>query len=152
MKYSLGISIFLEEISSLSHSVVILYVFALFTQGGFLTSPYCSLELCLQVSVSFLSPLLFTSLLSQLFVRPSQTIMLPFYISFSWGCFWSLPPVQCYEPPSIVLQALYQISALKSISHFHCIIIRDLIEVIPNGLAVFPVFFNLSLNLVIRSS
>ena len=29
-----------------------------------------------------------------------------FDISFSWGWFWSLPPVQCYEPPPTVLQAL----------------------------------------------
>ena len=41
---------------------------------------------------------------SQLFVRPPQT---PFCISSSWGWFWSPPPVQCYEPSSIVLQALY---------------------------------------------
>ena len=46
---------------------------------------------------------------SQLFVRPPQTTSLPFCISFSWGCFWSLPPVQCYKLPSVVLQALYQI-------------------------------------------
>ena len=36
MKYSLGISSFLEEISSLSHSVVFLYFFALITEEGFL--------------------------------------------------------------------------------------------------------------------
>ena len=39
----------------------------------------------------------------QLFVRPPQTTILPFCISFSWGWFWSLPPVLCYEPPSRVL-------------------------------------------------
>ena len=44
--------------------------------------------------------------ISQLFVRPPQTTILPFCISFSWGCSWSLPPVQCHEPLSIVLQAL----------------------------------------------
>ena len=27
--------------------------------------------------------------------------------SFSWGWFWSSPPVQCYKPPFIFLQALY---------------------------------------------
>ena len=32
MKYSLGISNFLEEISSLSHSIVFLYFFALITE------------------------------------------------------------------------------------------------------------------------
>jgi len=39
MKCSLGISNFLEEISSLSHSVVFLYFFALITEEGFLMSP-----------------------------------------------------------------------------------------------------------------
>ena len=43
---------------------------------------------------------------SQLFIRPPQTTILPFCISFSWGWSWSLPPVQCHDPPSIVLQAL----------------------------------------------
>ena len=38
MKCSLGISNFLEEISSLSHSVVFLYFFALITEEGFLIS------------------------------------------------------------------------------------------------------------------
>ena len=38
MKCSLGISHFLEEISSLSHSVVFLYFFALITEEGFLIS------------------------------------------------------------------------------------------------------------------
>ena len=40
MKSSLGISSFLEEISSLSHSVVFLYFFALITEEGFLISPW----------------------------------------------------------------------------------------------------------------
>ena len=46
---------------------------------------------------------------SQLFVRPPQTAILLFCISFSWGWSWSLSPVQCHKPPSIVHQALYQI-------------------------------------------
>ena len=45
MKYSLGISNFLEEISSLSHSVVFLYFFALITEEGFLISFCYSLAL-----------------------------------------------------------------------------------------------------------
>jgi len=48
MKYSLGISNFLEEISSLSHSVVFLYFFALIAEEGFLISSCYSLELCIQ--------------------------------------------------------------------------------------------------------
>ena len=39
MKYSLGISNFLEEISSLPHSIIFLYFFALITEEGFLISP-----------------------------------------------------------------------------------------------------------------
>ena len=37
MKFSLGISNFLEEISSLPHSVVFLYFFSLITEEGFLS-------------------------------------------------------------------------------------------------------------------
>src|SRR5574341_63892 len=61
MKCSLGISNFLEEIPSLSHSVVFLYFFALMAEEGFLISPCYSL-------------LFF----SQLFVRPPQTAILLF--------------------------------------------------------------------------
>ena len=53
-------------------------------------------------SLSYLLLLFF----SQLFVSPPLTTTLPSVISFSWGWFWSPPPVQCYKPPSIVLQAL----------------------------------------------
>ena len=45
MKFSLGISNFLEEISSLSHSIVFLYFFALITEEGFLISPCYFLEI-----------------------------------------------------------------------------------------------------------
>ena len=62
MKCSLGISNFLEEILSLSHSVVFLYFFALITEG-FLISPWYSLKLCIQMGISFLFTLAFASLL-----------------------------------------------------------------------------------------
>ena len=52
-KCSLGISNFLEEISSLSHLVVFLYFFALITEKGFLISPCYSLELWIQMDISF---------------------------------------------------------------------------------------------------
>ena len=44
---SLGISDFLEEISSLSHSIVFLYFFALIAEEGFLISP-CYSFLCMR--------------------------------------------------------------------------------------------------------
>ena len=54
MKCSLGISNFLDEISSLSHPIVFLYFFALITEEGFLISPCYSLELCFQMGISYL--------------------------------------------------------------------------------------------------
>ena len=48
MKYSLDISNFLEEISSLSYFIVFLYFFALIAEEGLLISPCYSLELCIQ--------------------------------------------------------------------------------------------------------
>ena len=95
---------FPKEISSLSHSIIFLYFFALITEKGFLISPCYSLELCIQMGISFL----FLSLLffSQLFVRPPQTAVLLFCISFSWGWSCSLSPVQYHEPLSIVHLAL----------------------------------------------
>ena len=53
---SLGISNFLDEISSLSHFVVFLYFFALVTEEGFLISSWYSLELCIQMLISFWAP------------------------------------------------------------------------------------------------
>ena len=84
MKCSLGISDFLEEISSLSHSVVFfLYFFALISEEGFLISSCYSLELCIQMLISFLFSFAFL-LSSQLFARPPQTAILLFCISFPW--------------------------------------------------------------------
>ena len=54
MKCSLDISNFLEEISSVSHSIVFLYFFSLITEEAFLISPCYSLELCIQMGMSFL--------------------------------------------------------------------------------------------------
>ena len=53
MKCSLDISNFLEEISSLSRSIAFFYFFALITEEGFLISPGYSLELCIQMGISF---------------------------------------------------------------------------------------------------
>ena len=51
MKCSLGISNFFQEISSLSLSIVFLYLFA---EEGFLISLCYSLDLCIQMGISFL--------------------------------------------------------------------------------------------------
>ena len=56
------------------------------------------------VYLSF-SPLSFASFLFSAICQPPQITILLFCIYFSWGLFWSLPPVQCYEPPNLVFQA-----------------------------------------------
>ena len=94
MKCSLGISNFLEEISSLSHSVVFLYFFGLMAEEGFLISSCYSLELCIQMLISFLFVLCFALLFfSPLFVMTAQKAILLFCIFFSHGMV--LIPVSC---------------------------------------------------------
>ena len=96
-----------RSVPLLSHSIVFLYFFALISEEGFLISPCCSLELCIQTVYLYFSPFPFTSFHSYL-LRPPQTTILPFCISFSWEWSWSLPPIQCHKPLSIVLQVLCQ--------------------------------------------
>ena len=63
MKCSLGISNFLEEISSLSHSIAFLYFFALTTEEGFLISPCYFWNSAFKLVYLSFSPLPFASLL-----------------------------------------------------------------------------------------
>ena len=83
MKYSLGISYFLEEISRLSHSIVF-HFFALITEEGFLISPYYSLELCIQMGISF-HFLLFTSFLFLTICKASSGNHFAFLHFFFFG-------------------------------------------------------------------
>ena len=91
-------------------------------------------------------------LFSQMFVRPPQTTILPFCIYFFGVWSWSPHPVQCHEPLSIVLQALCLSDLIPwiyfSLPLYNCKWFMSNL----NGLAVFPTFFNLSLNFAIRSS
>ena len=99
------ISNFLKEISGLSHSIVFLYFFDHWGRLSYLSmlffgtlhSNECIFPFLLCLSLLFFS---------QLFLRPPQRTTLPFCISF-FGWSWSLPPVQCHEPLSVVIQALY---------------------------------------------
>ena len=63
MKCFLGISNFLEKISSLSHSVVFLYFFALIAEEGFLISSWLFWNSAFKWEYLSFSPLLFASLL-----------------------------------------------------------------------------------------
>jgi len=105
MKCSLGISRFLEEISSLSHSIVFLYFFALITEESFLLLAILWNSAFRWAYLSF-APLPFASHLFSGICKASSDnhFALLHFLSRGWFC--SLPPVQCYEPQSIVLQAL----------------------------------------------
>ena len=82
MKCSLCISSFLGEISNLSYSIVFLYFFVLISQKDFLISPCYSLELCMQMGISFLFSFAFSFSSFLSCVRPPQTTILPFAFLF----------------------------------------------------------------------
>ena len=79
MKCSLDFSNFLEEISSLSHSIVFLYFFALITEEGFLSFFAILWNSAFKwVYLSF-SPLLFASFLFIVIFKPSSNSLFFFY-------------------------------------------------------------------------
>ena len=93
-----------------------------------------------------LSPLLLASLLSSAIYKPLQTTILPSCISFSWEWFRLPPSVQCYGPPSIVLQALCLLDLipwiLLSYPLYNCKVIPEWPSGFPNLLQFKPEFFN----------
>ena len=154
MKCSLGISNFLEEISSLSHSVVFLYFFALITEEGFLISSCCSLEFCIQMGISFLFSLLFTSLLFSAICKASSDkhfaflllfflgmVLIPASYTMSWTFVRSSSGTLSIRsnPLNLVVTSTVQSWRIWFRSYL-------------NGLLVFSTFFNFSLDLAIRSS
>ena len=104
------------------------------------------------VYLSF-SPLLFPSLCFTAICKTSSDSRFAFLHFFFLGS-WSLSPVQCHGPPSIVHQALClsdlvpQIYFSLPLYNHKGIWFRSYL----NGLVVFPTFFYLSLNLAVRSS
>ena len=120
-------------------------------------------------SLSYLSLLFFGTLHSDVYIFP---FLLCFSLLFTAICkaspdshfaflhFFSMGmvlfPVSCTMSRTSVHSSSGTLSIRSSpltlISHFHCIVIRDLIGSYLNGLVVFFTFFNLSLNLAIRSS
>ena len=107
MKYSLGMSNFLEEISSLSHSIVFFYFSALITEEGFLISPCYSLELCIQVDISFL--LSFAFHFASFLSKASSDSLFAFLDFFVLGDSFHHCLLYNDKNPTIVLQTLYQI-------------------------------------------
>ena len=114
MKCSLGISNFLEEISSLSHSVVFLYCFALIAEEGFLISLLFFGTLHSDV---YIFPFLLCFLLlffSELFVRPPQTANLLFCIlaKFVLGSWFSLQNMLTWDNVSLNFSIFCSLSRL----------------------------------------
>ena len=93
MKCSLGISNFLEKISSLSHSVVFLNFFALIAEEGFLISSCYSLELCIQMLISLLFSFAFRFSSFHSYFKASPDSHFAFLHLFSMGVV--LIPVSC---------------------------------------------------------
>ena len=84
MKCSLGISNFLEEIPSLSHSVVFLYFLHSSFKKPFLSLLVILWELCIQLGISF-PFLLFASLLSSALRKASSGNHFAFLHFFFFG-------------------------------------------------------------------
>ena len=99
VKCSFDISSFLEEISSLSHSIVVLSFFALFMEEGLLISPSFSPDLCIHWVYLSLCPLLFTSLLFSAVCKASSDNDSASLHFFFFGMVCSLTLVQCYLCP-----------------------------------------------------
>ena len=127
---SLDISNLLEETSSLCHSIVFLYFFALFTLEDFLISPCYSLELCIQMSISFL----FSFAFHFSFLHSYLSGLLRQQVCFFLGMV--LIPVSCTVSHTSIHSSSGTLSIRSNPLNLfltlnlyasHCIIIRDLI-------------------------
>ena len=154
MKCSPGISNFLEEICSLSRSIVFLYFFALITEEGFLISPCYSLELGIQMLISFLFSFALASLLFTAICKASSDNHFAFLHFFFLGMV--LLPVSCTMSRISVHSSSGTLSIRSSPLNLFLTSTVKLLRIwfrsYLNGLVVFPTFFNLTLNLAIRSS
>ena len=118
MKCFLGNSNFLEEISisSLSHSIVFLYLFALITDEGFLISPCYSLELCIQMEVSFLFSFSFTSLLFSAICKASSENHFVLLHFFFVGVVLITSSIQCHYTMSYTINVSCTINVFSTMS------------------------------------
>ena len=121
MKCSLVVSNFLVEVSSLSHSIAFLFFLWSLRKSTLSLLAILWNSAFRWVYLSFYS-LPFTSPLLSAICKASSDNHFALLYFFFWGWFWSLSPVQCLEPPFIILQALYQIWPLESICYFHCLL------------------------------
>ena len=131
---------FLEEISSLSHSTVFFYLFAWITEESFLISPWYSLELCLQIDISFLFTLPFTSLFSVICKASPDNLSLNLAIRSLWSEPQSVPSLvfaDCIEFLHLWLQRNNQTDF--SIDHLVMSMCRVVSCVVGRGCLLWPV-------------
>jgi len=115
MKCYLGISSFLEEISSFSHSIVFLYFFSLITGKAFLSLFAILWNSAFKwVYLSF-SPLPFTSFLFSAIYKASSDNQFAFLHFFFLGMVLITTSCTIFEPLSIVLQAPYLLDLIPRI-------------------------------------
>ena len=143
MKCSLGISNFLDEISSLSHSIVLLHFFALITEKGWNWNSAFK-----WVYLSF-SPLPFTSLLSTAICKASLDNHFAFLHLLFLGMV--LIPASCKMSQTSIHSSSGTLSDLIPWTYLS-LPLWIWFRLYLNGLVVFPTFFNLSLNLAVTSS
>ena len=130
---------FLEEISSLSHSNVFFYFFALVTEEVLSLLALLWNSAFRWVYLSF-SPLSFAYLLFSAICKASSVNHFSFLHFFFLGMV--LIPASYKMPWTSIYSSSGTLSDLvpESICHFHCIILRDLSYIIPEWFSVFPYF------------
>ena len=82
------LSLILLKRSCLSHSIVFFFLFALITEEGFLISPCYSLELCIQMGISFLFSFAFAFLFFTAICKASSDSHIAFLHFFFLGMVW----------------------------------------------------------------
>ena len=98
------------------------------------------------------SPLPFASPLFSAICKASSDNLFVFLYLFSSGWSWSLPPVQCHEPLSTVLQLCLSNPIPGTYLSFPLYNHKGFVKSYLNDLVFFSTFFNLCLSLVIRST
>ena len=107
IKFSLGISDFLEVISSLSHCILFLYLFVLFTRKEFFFFSFFLFYYYYYFTLQYSLPSIIwhsASLFSAICKAFSDNHF-AFLHFFCGDGFRSPTPIQCYEPPSIVFRS-----------------------------------------------
>ena len=152
MKSSLDNSSFLEEISSFSHSIVSLYLFALLI----LRRPsYLSLVLwnsAFSWVYLSLSPLLFTSLLSSAICKASSDNHFALLHFFFFGMVLVTASCKMLWTSVHIFSGTRLPGLILWIYSLHLLYNHKLFKSLLNGLVDFPTFFSLSLKFAIRSS